>query len=266
MHPRAPTLLELQASIRRSLMHGDEGEASAWVMADGLAPGKRLGIYRNTGASVVATALRLSFPAVRHLVGAQFFAAAARLFAAAAPPRSAWLDEYGADFPEFLAQLPQAAALPYLPDVARLEWQVNLVLHALDAEPLEFARLARLDPAELGQLRFAPHPAARLLRCDFPADAIWRAVLERDDGAMAAVDLADSPVWLLVQRTQSGIDALRLTECQWRLSAALFSRQSLEAALADTTCADAQNLLALHLARGCFTDARSAPAAAPPCA
>ena len=27
--------------------------------------------------------------------------------------------------------------MPYLPDLARLEWKVNLVLHAADAEALE---------------------------------------------------------------------------------------------------------------------------------
>ena len=170
MNRSAPTLLELQHAMRHSLLHCAGQDASAYVRADGLAAGERLGIYRNTASSVLATALHLSFPAVRYLVGPEFFEGAARLFAADAPPASAWLDEYGADFPEFLAQLPQAAALAYLPDVARLEWQFNLVLHAPDAQPLALASLAQLKEIELAQLRFAPHPAARLLRCEFPAD------------------------------------------------------------------------------------------------
>ncbi|GAC1435652.1 MAG: DNA-binding domain-containing protein [Burkholderiaceae bacterium] len=249
-----PTLLELQRAIEQSMLHQLDGDLSAYVIADGLDSGTRLGIYRNTCKSVLATALALSFPAVRHLVGVDFFEGAARLFAAEAPPHSALLDEYGADFPEFLAQLPQAASLPYLAEVARLEWQVNIALHAADALPLDIARLAQLPEAALAQRRFRSHPAAKLLRCDFPADAIWHAVLERDDGAMAAIDLAEGPVSLLVHRTEFGVDMVRLSESQWRFTAALFSGQPLHAALEDVPCADAQAVLAAHLARGCFTD------------
>jgi hypothetical protein len=254
MNPHSPTLLELQLAMQKSLLHGEEGNLSGYVIADGLAPGDRLDIYRNTCASVLATALRLSFPAVEYLVGPEFFGGAAQLFVTGAQPSSALLDEYGADFPQFLAQLPQAASLPYLPDVARLEWQVNTVLHAEDAQPLDVARLAQLNEAELAQMRFEPHPAAQLLRCEFPADAIWHAVLERDDSAMAAIDLADGPVWLLVHRTESGIDVVRLSESEWRCTALLFCRQPLHAALEAAPCADALSLLAAHLTRGCFTD------------
>lgn len=253
MNPHIPALNELQRTMRNNLLQSANEELCAYVIADGLPPGERLNIYRNTGTSVLVTALRLSFPAVQYLVGQEFFEGAARLFVAEAQPSSALLDEFGADFPEFLARLPQAKTLPYLPDVARLEWQVNIVLHAEDAPSLDVASLAQLDEAELAQLRFEPHPAAKLLRCQFPANAIWRAVLERDDSAMAAIDLTHGPVWLLVQRTGNGIDVVELREDQWRFTAALFSRRPLHTALVEAKCTDAPALLAAHLTRGCLT-------------
>lgn len=261
MNASAPTLLELQQAIQRSLLECTDGEASAWVIADGLDAGARLGIYRNTCASVLVTALRLAFPAVQRLVGPEFFEGAAGLFVAQAPPRSAWLDEYGADFPDFLGRLPQAAPVPYLADVARLEWHVNLVLHAPDVQPLDIARLTALSEAGSAQLRFEPHPAVRLLRCEFPADNIWRAVLERDERAMAAVDLAEGPVWLLVHRTQNRIDVIRLGECEWRLAADLFSGKPLSAALEGTRCDDAHSVIATLLASGCLAEVNVVPGA-----
>lgn len=257
----APPLLELQRAMRTALLRDMDGTVCAHVIADGMEPEARLGIYRNTAAGVLATALQLSFPAVRRLVGPEFFDGAARLFAAESPPHGAWLDEYGAGFAEFLAGLPQAASLPYLEDVANLEWHVNLALHAPDTPPLDAARLALQPPEALAQWRFARHPAARLLWCAFPADAIWRAVLERDERAMAAIDLDDGPVWLLVHREENGIagggiDIVRLDACEWRLTAALFSGTPLHEALEEAPCANAHAMLASHLASGCFVDAR----------
>jgi hypothetical protein len=191
---------------------------------------------------------------VQHLVGSEFFEGAARLFCQAAPPRSAWLDEYGAEFPAFLARMPQAASVPYLADVASLEWQVNIVLHAPDARALDLARLARLGEEALGDLRLMPHPAARLQRCEFPSDAIWRAVLEESDQALSAIDLGDGPVQLLVHRTADGVDMLRLSDDEWRITTALFAGERVHAALAQASAADGHTLVAACLARGCFAE------------
>ncbi|MGY6258169.1 HvfC/BufC family peptide modification chaperone [Paraburkholderia caledonica] len=261
MNPHNPTLLELQHAIQRSMLDGQGGDAQAWVVSDAIGSDVRLGIYRNTSVSVMTTALRLVFPAVRHLVGEEFFEGASRLFAAQFPPRSAWLDEYGSDFPAFLAQLSHAASVPYLADVARLEWQVNLVLHAPETPPLELARLAALSEPQLARTRLVRRTDVRLVRCEFPVDAIWRTVLDGDDRAMAAIDLSDAPVWLRVLRTADGLEVVRLKENEWRLLDALFSGQPLHAALAEARGEQTHALLAAQLATGYFTDFDSTPPA-----
>lgn len=254
MNAPVPSLLELQRAIHRSIVARDDAEASAYVVADGMEPAARLGVYRNTFASVLTNALRLSYPAVHRLVAAECFEGAARLFIDEQPPRCANLDDYGAGFPEFLARLPPVAALAYLSDVARLEWAVNRVLHAQDAEPLDVARLATLTEDEQARVRFAPHPGLDLVRADHPADAIWRAVLDENDAALASIDPASGPVWLLVYRAETGVDVSRLSEGAWRFTAALFAGQALHQALEDARCTDAQALLAEHLAAGRFVD------------
>ena len=248
-----PTLLELQRAMSASVLHGNDGDASAFILEHGMPQEERLGIYRNTSMGGMATALRLAFVAVGHVLGTEFFDAASCMFAAQAPPRSAWLDQYGAGFPDFLAQLPQAASVPYVSDLARLEWGVNLALHATDARSLDVTDLAGLAEADLAQLVLVPHPAVQLLRCKFPADRIWHAVLERDGAAMASIDLSDGPNWLLIQRTAKGIDLLRLTEPQWHAATALFMGQRLGVVMAEASQPDAHSALAILLTRGCFT-------------
>ncbi|WP_137895238.1 putative DNA-binding domain-containing protein [Ramlibacter sp. 2FC] len=254
-----PSLLELQQSLRRSMVEGEDAEAGRHVVSAGLAPRQRLAVYRNTFGQTLVRALRLSFPAVERLVGADFFEAAARDFIAGAPPRSSWLDEFGAEFPGFLERFAPAAALPYLAEVARLEWAVSRALHAPDADPLDPAALAAVGADAQARIRFTPQPSLGLVACSFPADAIWRAVLDEDDAALAALDLASGPAWLLVQRGPAGVEVLRLDEPRWRLVQVLCAGRPLGLALAEHAGDHAAATLAELLSRGRLAGFELAP-------
>jgi hypothetical protein len=240
-----PALLEIQRAFRASLVARDDRDAAAHVLEGG-----SLEVYRNTFASVLLNALRLSYPAVEKLVGAEFFEGAARLFISAHPPATACLDDYGDAFPEFLAGFAPASSLPYLPEVAALEWAVCVALHARDCEALDARCLARV--AEAGRVRFVPHPSVTLLGARFPVDLIWRAVLAGGDAELAAIDLGSGPARLLVERRESGVEVARLSEPEWRFAAALFAGRPLGAAIGECPDLDAARSLAAHLAAGRF--------------
>jgi len=89
-----------------------------------------------------------------------------------------------------------------------------------------------------------------LVLSPYPVDAIWRAVLTRDDAALAAIDSSIGAVWLLVERRAGEIQVARLDERQWKFAEVLFAGQSLSAALAVTDDPDAAAWLAAHLAAG----------------
>ncbi len=209
-------------------------------------------------SSTLVNALRLSFPAVQRLVGPDFFEAAAQRFIRGQLPASAYLNDYGADFPGFLREFPAGAALTYLGDVAQLEWAVNRALHASDSPPLDLARLAALSQTQLARVRFVAHPGMSLLQSQMPADLVWRAVLDQDDAAMASIDLASGPVWLLVERDATGLQVRRLGEAAWRFTARLCAGLELHAALADESDDPIHAVLADHLSSGRFIDFRLA--------
>ncbi len=158
MQSDLPSLLELQHAFANALRTFADGHALSNVTLDELAPHDRLGIYWNTATATLVNALRLSYPAVQALVGLEFFEGAARQFIEESPPRSAWLDAYGEAFPDFLARLPEAAALSYLPDIGRLEWAVNVVLHAPDPSALDLRGLAETEIPIAGDICLCPIP------------------------------------------------------------------------------------------------------------
>jgi hypothetical protein len=272
-----PTLLEVQQSMRRSLFGGAErsvldGDASpsgtgapaspdaadpAPLVVPGLGAAalERLSIHRNTARSALLNALRLSFPVVQRLVGETFFEGAAQCFIDEAPggiPDSACLYDYGTEFAGFLESFPPAAELPYLGDVARLEWAVNRALHAPDAERLDAARIGSLLGGR-ADAHLVLHASIGLLSLRYPADTIWRALIEGDDSALAAVDLASGPVWLLIERDEAdGVQVERLRESAWRFSQRLCVGLPLFAALDEVRAGgesgdSAAVLLAEHL-------------------
>jgi hypothetical protein len=134
---------------------------------------RRFAVYRNNIAISLIGALEARYPVTRRLVGETFFRGMARGFAAANKPRSAVILHYGADFPDFIERFEPARELAYLADVARLENAWVEAYHSADAAPLLAATLGGVDPERLGDLKFAFHPAVRLLRSDFPAASIW---------------------------------------------------------------------------------------------
>ena len=132
----------------------------------------RFKVYRNNVHHSLSRALAARYPVIEQLVGAEFFAALARAFIAAVPPRDPVLLLWGAEFAPFLAAFPPVAHLPFLADVARLEYARARACHAADAQPLP---AAALDTPDLGALRMVLHPSLALFRAQMPAVQIWRA-------------------------------------------------------------------------------------------
>ncbi len=154
-----------------------------------LPPGhrRRFDIHRNNTVTTMVDALRATFPAVERLVGGEFFAGLARAYLAAEPPRSPLLFRYGAGFGDFIAGFPPAASVPYLADVARLEWLWLQAYHAADARPLGIGALAALPPETLETARIGLHPSLGLIASPHPVVALWAASTDR--GPDSAVDL-----------------------------------------------------------------------------
>jgi Uncharacterized protein conserved in bacteria (DUF2063). len=134
---------------------------------------RRFGVYRNNVKAGLAAALAARFPVVARLVGEEFFTAMALVFIERHPPRSPVLAEYGAPFANFLEGFDPVASLPYLPDIARLEWARHVAFHSADARPADIARLAALAPEQLGTAILGLHPATAVIASPWPIVSIW---------------------------------------------------------------------------------------------
>ncbi len=223
------SLRDMQTAFMSSVFTRDE-TAIAVYLESGTMPGSpRMAIYRNNVYAALSKALEAIYPVILRLVGDEFFKFAARRYIDAYPSRSGDLNRFGTDFAEFLSTFEHAASLPYLPDVARLEWCCHQAYSAIDDSPLNLHRLAAVPHEDYGRLRFRLNHASQLLRSAWPIDAIWR-VNQADYEGDQAVDLSSGGVNLLIQRRENRMVLITLSEAEWQFLAALNDRQTLEAA------------------------------------
>ena len=135
-------------------------------------PSRRFAVYRNNVYAGLIDLLAGRFPVVARLVGEEFFRAMARLYVEREPPASALLLRYGASFPNFIAGFAPAASVPYLADVAALEWAWHSAYHAADAAPLSLQELAgAVDGA--AETVLILHPSLRIVRSNYPIVSIY---------------------------------------------------------------------------------------------
>ncbi|MCW5653368.1 DNA-binding domain-containing protein [Hydrogenophaga sp.] len=132
-------------------------ESTPWLRA----PSERgLQAYRANAGVLAERALRAAYPVVASLLGERNFAPLAREHWREHPPVQGDLALWGAALPEGLRHHPQLVTLPYLADVARVEWAMHKAAGAadltLDAD--SFGHLTR-DDADTWGLRLAPGTA-----------------------------------------------------------------------------------------------------------
>jgi uncharacterized protein len=166
----------------------------------------RVALYRGNVNAACEKALANAYPVVRALVGDEFFGGLARAYARAHPSVSGDLNRFGSRFAEFIDAFEHAQSLPYLGDVAALEWSVHVAHYAADAVPLSRERITALPPDELLAARFALHPACAWVRSSYPIASIWLA--HQPEATVALPDSLDQRELALVVRPRWRVEVL----------------------------------------------------------
>ena len=250
-----PSLRELQAGFADALLAGDDAPLPFATSLPERAV-ERMAVYRRALFVNYRNALGATFPVVARLVGAPFFNAAVDAFVRAHPSTSGDLNVYGDAFADFLERYPPAAELPYLADVARLEWaqdEANRAAEATAAPEDVLRALAAVPPEALATVKLALAPSCRLVASRYPVLRIWRSNQEGYIGE-DRVSLDEGPDALLVRREASGVTIERLTAALHAWLAALATGATLgaaiEAAEATTVRLDLATSLAARIADG----------------
>jgi len=239
-----PALRDLQLRFAAALA-GDVDAAAVFgkpaaAGRDEAINGRRLAIYQGNRRANYRNALAATFPVVARLTGRPFFNAAVDAFVLEQPPASGDLNVYGDALPAFLGAYAPAARLPYLADVAALEWAIDEANRAADVPRAPAAVLAALAAApveRLPQARLALDPSCRMTASPYPILRIWRAN-QPDCAGDERIDLDEGGAALLVRRDPPGVALEPLAPAAHAWLLALAQGETLGAAIDAATRAD----------------------------
>lgn len=182
--PAAVELAASQQAFAQALLAPAAAAADlATLDLQGKAGAAQLALYRGNLHATWRRALANAYPVLLALVGDDFFGGLARAYGRHIPSDSPDLNRFGEHFAVFLDGFAPAAQLPYLPDMARLEWALHSAWLAPDAPSLGAQALAGLSPAQLEAQYFTLHPACSMLSSRWQVAQLWQAHQKEGEGA-----------------------------------------------------------------------------------
>ena len=192
------SLRDTQAAFAAHLAGHDRLDLVAAIAGDPRTALQRLQLHRHHVASSIGAALAATFPTVAAVVGQEFFGLLARDFTAGTALEDPVLSRYGEHFHQFVAATQDMHGLPYLADVARLDWALNVAFHAPLEPRLCAAELATWPGRSLSELSLRLPAGSSLIESAWPLDLIWQA--SQPGMSVDKVDLAAGQVRLVVFR------------------------------------------------------------------
>jgi len=216
----------------------------------------QISIYTNSINSGLVNALSNIYPVCEKLVGERFFHIMVLEYIQSYPSLSPDLANYGADFSLYLSSNKAVNSVPYLSDVAKLEWSYHRAFHSKDESEFDINTLAKYTAEQLTNCIFLLPASHKLIQSNYPVDDIWR-INQTENEEQLILD--DEPVYLFLYRKQHEIHIDKITKIEFIFLQKINSQQPfLDVCEQLTETAELSALLAKSLQSGWINKARMA--------
>ena len=197
---KQPSLAEIQRWMKRGILTGTAApSAQPLVNPQRGTPGEeRLAVYAVGYLVRMREALRETYEAVHHALGDRRFGELAEAYATQHPSADYNLSFIGRHLEQFLKTSPLTDALPFLPDLARLEWHISLAFHAAEQPPLNPSTLANIPAEKWETATLTFQPAVSVVASAWPILDIWQARARPHEAV--SIEVVDRPQQVLVSR------------------------------------------------------------------
>lgn len=134
----------------------------------------RISVYQGGYTARTQDAIKQVYEALCHVIGARKTVELAQAYASKFPSQDYNLNFYGRHLPEFLESYPLSRELPFLVDLAKLEWKVCHAFHSFEQEPLDSKKLASLSADDWDNFVLKFQPSVDVIQSEWPILDIWQ--------------------------------------------------------------------------------------------
>jgi hypothetical protein len=179
----------------------------------------RMLAYRNNYAGALLSFLKLAYPQVRALLGEQYFEFLGQEYIANNPLSNNNYEYYGATFPSYLTQgITEKKALenlPYLADVAAVDWGMYLAYYAAPRCSFDFTAYAQLASEQQQMARPFLANDVVLVQSQWPLMALW--MFYRDDCPLTQIVQESDSGFYVIHRPKHAATLVQVTCLQWQV-------------------------------------------------
>lgn len=218
-------LAELQKTFIAGLLDKDSHILDIIQPNPKLSALNQFAIYKNSTYAKLQRALTDIYPVCRKLVGDDFFNGMCDRFIQQTPSQSYDLNKYGETLSSFISTFQPAQTVPYLSDIASLEWAWHLTFSAPDTNHFDFEKFAACYATEGENILFSLPRQSTLLVSPYPLHQIWKMNNGSDDSLIVLE--AEQSYHFLIWRKQFDMRIDAISEIDWQLLTWIQSKMSL---------------------------------------
>lgn len=211
------TLNELQKKFVSYLVDYNHDVLNYIQSSVTLSAQQHIAIYHRSIFGAKQNVLKDIYSVCLKLVGHDFFMAMINEYITEIYSMSPDLGEYGETLPTFISQFPPVQSLPYLADVARLEWTWHRVYSADECKQLDFDKLSSVYETAGENIVFLLPPDSVLISSPFPVHRIWEMNQDSYTGETTLSLEKNQPFYFLIWRKQLEMRIDLLSQAEWQL-------------------------------------------------
>lgn len=173
-------------------------------------PAQLINLYRNNFIISLKQLLQQLFPVTQTLVGHDYFVQASGQFIHQCALKEAHLNHYGSQFVSFLEQLKALKTMPFVAQMARLEWHLDRISHIHYEPHFDFTGLAQVAADNYLNIQFNLASSCQLLTSNMNLIALHSDLSATTTDAIELTNEAhyQQLSYILVLQNQNGESAL----------------------------------------------------------
>ena len=174
-------LNELQYQFSDALLYKNDLVSTQIKNKKAFSNNELLQIHRNNFIMGVTESLCATYQHTLALVGEAFFNAVTRQFILQHPPHENNMMTYGLGFSDYLGALAQLKSLPYVAEMARFEWLLELTTNKpVQTSLIDLAQLALVEPQQLETITFQVITQVSLFSSEQNVQHLYRMIINNN--------------------------------------------------------------------------------------